>query len=47
MFCFLAGAMITVSATAVGVWFRFPMPGLNDFYPNSAGWVWPCWPSAR
>jgi purine-cytosine permease-like protein len=39
MFCFLAGAMITVSATAVGVWFRFPMPGLNDFYPNSAGWV--------
>lgn len=39
MFCFLAGAMITVSATAVGVWFRFPMPGLNDFYPNSLGWV--------
>ena len=26
MFCFLAGAMITVSATAVGVWFDFPMP---------------------
>lgn len=39
MFCFLAGAMITVSATAVGVWFEFPMPGLNDFYPNSVGWV--------
>lgn len=39
MFCFLAGAMITVSATAVGVWFRFPMPGLTDFYPNSTGWV--------
>jgi len=39
MFCFLAGAMITVSATAVGVWFKFPMPGLNDLYPNSAGWV--------
>jgi purine-cytosine permease-like protein len=39
MFCFLAGAMITVSATAVGVWFRFPMPGLSDFYPNSGGWV--------
>ncbi|MCL4201947.1 MAG: hypothetical protein KJ000_05590 [Pirellulaceae bacterium] len=39
MFCFLAGAMITVSATAVGVWFRFPMPGLNDFYPNSGGWI--------
>jgi purine-cytosine permease-like protein len=39
MFCFLAGAMITVSATAVGVWFKFPMPGLDDTYPNSVGWV--------
>jgi len=39
MFCFLAGAMITVSATAVGVWVEFPMPGLNDLYPNSVGWV--------
>jgi len=39
MFCFLAGAMITVSATAVGVFLRFPMPGLNDLYPNSIGWV--------
>ena len=39
MFCFLAGAMITVSATAVGVWFKFKMPGLNDLYPNSIGWV--------
>ena len=39
MFCFLAGAMITVSATAVGVWVKFPMPGLNDLYPNSVGWV--------
>ena len=39
MFCFLAGAMVTVSATAVGVWFKFPMPGLNDLYPNSVGWV--------
>ncbi|MHC4882658.1 MAG: purine-cytosine permease family protein [Planctomycetota bacterium] len=39
MFCFLAGAMITVSATALGVWFNFPMPGLNDLYPNSIGWV--------
>lgn len=38
-FCFLAGAMITVSATALGVWFDFPMPGLNDLYPNSVGWV--------
>ena len=39
MFCFLAGAMITVSATALGVWFKFPMPGLTDYYPNSVGWV--------
>jgi len=39
MFCFLAGAMITVSATALGVWFNFQMPGLNDLYPNSFGWV--------
>lgn len=39
MFCFLAGAMVTVSATAFGVWFGFPMPGLNDLYPNSVGWV--------
>ncbi len=39
MFCFLAGAMVTVSATAVGVWFNFDMPGLNDLYPNSVGWV--------
>lgn len=39
MFCFLAGAMMTVSATAIGVWFGFPMPGLNDLLPNSMGWV--------
>ncbi|MEM9913521.1 MAG: hypothetical protein AAF911_01005 [Planctomycetota bacterium] len=39
MFCFLAGSMITVSATAVGVWFNFPMPGLGDVAPNSVGWV--------
>jgi purine-cytosine permease-like protein len=39
MFCFLAGSMVTVSATALGVWFRFPMPGLNDIYPNSLGWI--------
>jgi len=39
MFAFLAGAMITVSATALGVWFQFKMPGLNDLLPNSLGWV--------
>ncbi|MCA9239996.1 MAG: hypothetical protein KDA37_07345 [Planctomycetales bacterium] len=38
-FCFLAGSMITVSATALGVWFNFPMPGLNDIYPTSVSWV--------
>ena len=39
MFCFLAGAMVTVSATAVGVWVKFPMPALSDLLPNSIGWV--------
>ena len=39
MFCCLAGAMITVSATALSVWFDFPTPALNDFYPNSIGWI--------
>ena len=39
MFCFLAGSMVTVSATALGVWFDFPMPRLTDLYPNSLGWI--------
>ena len=39
MFCFLAGAMISVAATAVGLPFDMTMPGLNDRYPNSVGWV--------
>jgi purine-cytosine permease-like protein len=39
MFCFLAGAMVTVAATALGVWFGFRMPQLNDLYPNSLGWI--------
>ena len=39
MFCFLAGAMIAVSATAVGIPFDLAMPSLNDIYPNSVGWV--------
>jgi len=39
MFCFLAGAMVTVNATTVGVVFDVQMPRLNDFYPNSLGWV--------
>jgi purine-cytosine permease-like protein len=39
MFCFLAGAMITVSATAVGVWFDIPMPALDAIFPGSVGYV--------
>jgi cytosine permease len=39
MFCFLAGAMISVAATAVGIPFDMAMPGLGDRYPNSVGWV--------
>lgn len=39
LFCFLAGAMVTVSATAVGV--PFPgvtMPSLGDTMPTGIGW---------
>lgn len=39
MFCFLAGSMIAVSATAVGIPFNLAMPSLNDILPNSVGWV--------
>lgn len=39
LFCFLAGAMITVSATAVGVPFDMEMPRLTDTLPNSVSWV--------
>lgn len=39
MFCFLAGAMIAVSATAVGLPFNMPMPGLDDMLPNSISWI--------
>ncbi len=39
LFCFLAGAMITVSATAVGVPLDMEMPKLTDTMPNSVGWV--------
>ncbi len=38
-FCFLAGAMITVSATAVGVWVGFPLPTIETWYPHHIGWV--------
>ncbi|MDO9551767.1 cytosine permease [Rhodonellum sp.] len=39
LFCFLAGAMIAVSATAVGIPFNIAMPTLTDILPNSLGWV--------
>ncbi len=39
MFCFLAGAMVAVSATAVGIPFKVEMPTLSDMYPSSAGWI--------
>jgi purine-cytosine permease-like protein len=39
MFTVLAGAMITVSATALGVYFKFSMPELTDTLPTGAGWV--------
>ncbi|MEX0771765.1 MAG: hypothetical protein WD038_01285 [Balneolales bacterium] len=39
MFCFLAGAMIAVAATAVGLPFGIPMPELGDWMPASLGWI--------
>ncbi len=39
LFCFLAGAMITVSATAVGIPFGMEMPKLTDTMPNGPTWV--------
>ena len=39
LFCFLAGAMITVSATAVGIPFDMEMPKLTDTTPNGPTWI--------
>ena len=39
LFCFLAGAMITVSATAVGIPFDMEMPKLSDTIPNSPTYI--------
>ena len=39
LFCFLAGAMITVSATAVGYPLDMPMPTLEDKLPTGITWV--------
>lgn len=39
LFCILAGAMIAVGATALGVPFGLKMPGLQDWLPNGVAWV--------
>lgn len=39
LFCFLAGAMITVSATAVGIPFDMEMPKLTDTTPNGMTYI--------
>ncbi len=39
LFCFLAGAMITVSATAVGIPFDIEMPRLTDTLPSGPTWI--------
>ena len=39
LFCFLAGSMITVSATAVGVPLALDMPKLDDTLPNGIPWI--------
>ncbi len=39
LYCVLAGAMIAVSATALGLAFDIATPALTDIYPNSLAWV--------
>ncbi|MFC4096051.1 purine-cytosine permease family protein [Euzebyella saccharophila] len=39
LFCFLAGSMITISATAVGIPFDMEMPKLTDTMPNGLTWI--------
>jgi hypothetical protein len=39
LYCILAGAMIAVSATALGPAFSIESPGLADFFPTSPGWI--------
>ncbi len=39
LYCILAGAMISVSATAVGILFGIRVPGLGAVLPTSLGWV--------
>jgi len=42
LYCILAGAMISVSATSVGLAFGMKVPGLNDILPKNALWVLIC-----
>lgn len=39
LYCILAGAMIAVASTAVGLGFGVPTPALTDVYPTSVAWV--------
>ena len=39
LYSILAGAMISVSATAIGLGFQIPTPQLTDILPASAAWV--------
>jgi purine-cytosine permease-like protein len=39
LYCILAGAMIAVSATAIGLAFKVETPSLSDVFPTSWGWV--------
>ena len=39
LYCILAGAMIAVSATALGLAFGIEIPSLTALFPNSVGWV--------
>jgi NCS1 family nucleobase:cation symporter-1 len=43
LFCFLAGAMVTVSATAVGPFFpSMTMPTFDTMLPTGPGWIVAC-----
>jgi cytosine permease len=39
LYCILAGAMIAVSATAIGLVFGISIPSLDDVFPRSFGWI--------
>ncbi len=39
LYCVLAGAMVSVASTAVGLGFGIETPALTDIYPSSVGWV--------